>query len=102
MPHSTYEMFIPVFLWLCEYEYAMWSEVLFSCWGFSQFTVIRMRAVWSKRPVLILGGIGLLFYMGIYLKRGYERVVGTGKEVDSPHMSRIFSDLKMSLNNLSE
>uniref|UniRef100_A0AAX7FDV7 Polypeptide N-acetylgalactosaminyltransferase n=1 Tax=Anabas testudineus TaxID=64144 RepID=A0AAX7FDV7_ANATE len=61
-----------------------------------------MRAVWSKRPVLILGGIGLLFYMGIYLKRGYERVVGTGKEVDSPHMSRIFSDLKMSLNNLSE
>lgn len=58
-----------------------------------------MRAVWSKRPVLILGGIGLVVYMGIFLKRG---TVGTGKEVDSPRTSRSFSDLEASLNNLSE
>lgn len=62
---------------------------------------LAMRAVWYKRPVLILGGIGLCFYLGTFLSRGYV-TTWSGGEVDSPRMSRSFSDLEASLNNLSE
>ena len=33
---------------------------------------ITMRAVWFKRSIVILGGIGLLVYVGMFLKGGQE------------------------------
>ncbi|KAI3370824.1 hypothetical protein L3Q82_007351 [Scortum barcoo] len=35
-----------------------------------------MRAVWLKRPILILGGLALVLYVGLYVKSGYERAGG--------------------------
>lgn len=61
-----------------------------------------MRALWFKRPVLLLGGIGLFFCMATLLNRGQVMTVWTGGEEDSPRVSRSLSDLRESLNNLSE
>ncbi|XP_034541557.1 probable polypeptide N-acetylgalactosaminyltransferase 8 [Notolabrus celidotus] len=59
-----------------------------------------MRAVWLKRPVISLGGIGLVIYIGMFLKSGYEHAAGTDKETDTPGMVRSFSDLEKNINNL--
>ncbi|XP_071382813.1 probable polypeptide N-acetylgalactosaminyltransferase 8 isoform X1 [Centroberyx affinis] len=58
-----------------------------------------MRAVWVKRPALMLGGIGLLIYMAMFLKSGHEHVVAT-ERLDSSRMIRSFSDLESSVGNL--
>ncbi|XP_026220505.1 probable polypeptide N-acetylgalactosaminyltransferase 8 [Anabas testudineus] len=60
-----------------------------------------MRALWFKRPVLLLGGIGLFFCMATLLNRGQVMTVWTGGEEDSPRVSRSLSDLRESLNNLN-
>ncbi|XP_044049368.1 probable polypeptide N-acetylgalactosaminyltransferase 8 isoform X2 [Siniperca chuatsi] len=59
-----------------------------------------MRATWLKRPVLSLGGIGLVFCIGMYLKSGYEHATGNDKELDTPHIVRSLSDLEASVSNL--
>ncbi|KAM6926273.1 putative polypeptide N-acetylgalactosaminyltransferase 8 [Lycodopsis pacificus] len=56
-----------------------------------------MRAAGLKRVVLTLGGIGLVFYVGMFLNRGYEP---TAKELDSPRIIRIFSDMATNISNL--
>ncbi|XP_075938422.1 putative polypeptide N-acetylgalactosaminyltransferase 8 [Anarhichas minor] len=56
-----------------------------------------MRAAGLKRVVLTLGGIGLVFYVGMFLNRGYEP---TDKELDSPRIIRIFSDMATNISNL--
>ncbi|XP_029008748.1 probable polypeptide N-acetylgalactosaminyltransferase 8 [Betta splendens] len=60
-----------------------------------------MRGMWSKRPVLVLAGIGFIVYTAMFLKRGYEPTVKTGKDAGSLSMSRSLSDLEASLNNLT-
>lgn len=75
--------------------------------GFSVFLevsrrVIRMRALWLKRPVLTLGGIGLFFCLGMFLKTGYEKAVVADKELDTPRAIRSFSDLKANISNICE
>lgn len=86
-----------------------WSKLAclrVSC-GFSLFLelsrcVISMRAVWFKRPVLTLGGIGLVFCLAMFLKSGYEQTVVTDKELDTPRMVRSFSDLEANISNICE
>ncbi|KAG7214941.1 hypothetical protein INR49_005216 [Caranx melampygus] len=56
-----------------------------------------MRAVWLKRPVLVLMGIGFMFLVGTFVKSGYEY---SDKTVDSSRMIRSFSDLEASISNL--
>lgn len=51
-----------------------------------------MRAVWLKRPVLLLGGIGVVLCIGIYLKSGYDQ------RTDKGHRS--LYDLEESISNL--
>ncbi|XP_074534361.1 putative polypeptide N-acetylgalactosaminyltransferase 8 isoform X2 [Halichoeres trimaculatus] len=58
-----------------------------------------MRAVYVKR-VLSLGGIGLVIYIGMFVKSGYEQVSGADKELDAPRMVRSFSDLEASISSL--
>ncbi|XP_031160829.1 probable polypeptide N-acetylgalactosaminyltransferase 8 isoform X1 [Sander lucioperca] len=59
-----------------------------------------MRRVSFKRSIVILGGIGLLVYVGMFLKGRYEPEDETDKQLDTPRMSRSFSDLETSINNL--
>ncbi|XP_022605726.1 probable polypeptide N-acetylgalactosaminyltransferase 8 [Seriola dumerili] len=59
-----------------------------------------MRAVWLKRPVLMLVGVGLVFYVGTFVKNGYKYTAGTDKVEDSSRMIRSFSDLEASISNL--
>ncbi|XP_044212962.1 probable polypeptide N-acetylgalactosaminyltransferase 8 [Thunnus albacares] len=61
-----------------------------------------MRAVWVKRPVLILGVIGVFLYMGMFLKSGYERTMDTDTESDTRRISRSLSDLKASISDLHD
>ncbi|XP_051237519.1 probable polypeptide N-acetylgalactosaminyltransferase 8 [Dicentrarchus labrax] len=59
-----------------------------------------MRAVSLKRPLLIFGGIGLLLYIGMFLKSGYDERTAGADTVDAPRMVRSFSDLEESISNL--
>lgn len=59
-----------------------------------------MRAVSLRRPILILGGMGLVLFVSMFLRNGYEHAVEAGKEVGTPRMVRSFSDLETSINNL--
>ncbi|XP_047201193.1 probable polypeptide N-acetylgalactosaminyltransferase 8 isoform X1 [Girardinichthys multiradiatus] len=61
-----------------------------------------MRAVSYKRPVLIAGCVGLLFYLGMFLMNGHQYRERTGRSLDSDQAIRSFSDLQQSLNNLSK
>ncbi|XP_068588059.1 probable polypeptide N-acetylgalactosaminyltransferase 8 [Cebidichthys violaceus] len=56
-----------------------------------------MRAAGLKRVVLTLGGIGLVFYVGIFLKGRYEP---TDNELDSPRIIRMFSDVEANISYL--
>lgn len=59
-----------------------------------------MRAVSLRRPILILGGMGLVLFVSMFLRNGYEHAAEAGKEVGTPRMVRSFSDLETSINNL--
>lgn len=59
-----------------------------------------MRAVSLKRPLLVLGGFGLVLYLGFFMKSGYEHHLEIHKGLDTPRMVRSFSDLESSINNL--
>ncbi|MEQ2222814.1 hypothetical protein ILYODFUR_030315, partial [Ilyodon furcidens] len=61
-----------------------------------------MRAMSYKRPVLIAGCAGLLFYLGMFLMNGHQYRERTGRSLDSDQAIRSFSDLQQSLNNLSK
>ncbi|XP_014879122.1 probable polypeptide N-acetylgalactosaminyltransferase 8 [Poecilia latipinna] len=63
-----------------------------------------MRAVSFKRPVLIAGCVGLLLYLGMFLRTGQEARERTGRQLDpDPDRAvRSFSDLERSLNNLTK
>ncbi|MED6289591.1 hypothetical protein CHARACLAT_004392 [Characodon lateralis] len=61
-----------------------------------------MRTVSYKRPVLIVGCVGLLFYLGMFLMNAQQYRERTGRSLDSDQAIRSFSDLQQSLNNLSK
>ncbi|XP_059190690.1 probable polypeptide N-acetylgalactosaminyltransferase 8 [Centropristis striata] len=58
--------------------------------------------VWIKRPLLVLGGIGLVVYVGMFLKSGYEHSVQSETQFDTLRVIRSFSDLETSINNLHD
>ncbi|CAK6960182.1 probable polypeptide N-acetylgalactosaminyltransferase 8 [Scomber scombrus] len=59
-----------------------------------------MRALWFKRPVLILGAIVILFYLGLIVKSGHETAVGTVTDPDAGRIIKRFSDLEEGINKL--
>ncbi|KAM3609699.1 uncharacterized protein V6R79_018842 [Siganus canaliculatus] len=61
-----------------------------------------MRAVWLRRPFLLLvGGLGLVFCIGSFLKGSFEPTeTETGKELLSPRMIRSLSELQANISNL--
>lgn len=63
-----------------------------------------MKALWFKRPLVALGVVGLLFFLGSFLSGGHyvPTRIGDDEARESARMSRSFSDLEASLNNLSE
>ncbi|KAK2810024.1 hypothetical protein Q5P01_000446 [Channa striata] len=62
---------------------------------------MSLRAACFRRPVLVLGGTGLIVFVGLFLKTVQDRAAGTGKEVDTPGLSRGLSDLDSSLKALN-
>ncbi|XP_030587847.1 probable polypeptide N-acetylgalactosaminyltransferase 8 [Archocentrus centrarchus] len=60
-----------------------------------------MRGVLIKRPLFILGGMGLIFYLRMFLQNGYEHKLETHQEMDTSRMIRSFSDLQASISNLN-
>ncbi|XP_067358665.1 probable polypeptide N-acetylgalactosaminyltransferase 8 isoform X2 [Channa argus] len=67
----------------------------------SRCTKMSVRAAWLKRLVLVLGGTGLIIYLGLFLKTVHDRTAASGKEEDTSRMSRTFSDLQSSLKDLN-
>ncbi|KAA8590445.1 probable polypeptide N-acetylgalactosaminyltransferase 8 [Etheostoma spectabile] len=59
-----------------------------------------MRAVSIKRTIVTLGGVGILVYVGLFMKGQFEPQTETPKELDTPRMIRSFSDLETSISNL--
>ncbi|XP_053175932.1 probable polypeptide N-acetylgalactosaminyltransferase 8 [Scomber japonicus] len=59
-----------------------------------------MRALWFKRPVLILGAIVIIFYLGLIVKSGQESAVETVTDPDAGRIIKRFSDLEEGINKL--
>ncbi|XP_008290578.1 probable polypeptide N-acetylgalactosaminyltransferase 8 [Stegastes partitus] len=57
-----------------------------------------MRPAAVKRSALVLGGIGLVVYLGMFLKNGHEQRAGSVDQQEPPRMN--FSDLEASISNL--
>ncbi|XP_029008729.1 probable polypeptide N-acetylgalactosaminyltransferase 8 isoform X2 [Betta splendens] len=67
-----------------------------------QCAYVSMRALWFKRPLVVLGGVGIFFYFGFFLNRGsVTSWTGGGETHEAVRMSRSFSDLEASLSNLT-
>lgn len=64
--------------------------------------IISMRAVSLKQPFLILVGIGLIIFVSISLRSKYECRAVANKELDTPCLSRCFSDLEARIDNICE
>ena len=64
--------------------------------------MVRMRALWFKRPVLILGAIVIIFYLGLIVKSGHESAVGTVTDPEAGRIFTRFSDLEERINKLCE
>ncbi|XP_019217470.1 probable polypeptide N-acetylgalactosaminyltransferase 8 [Oreochromis niloticus] len=61
-----------------------------------------MRGTWKKRTFFLLGTIVGLFFLGMFLKNGYQPGVDTDKDLDTPRMIRSFSNLEASISNLND
>ncbi|KAL4006073.1 hypothetical protein ACER0C_005786 [Sarotherodon galilaeus] len=61
-----------------------------------------MRGTWKKRTFFLLGTIMGLFFLGMFLKNGYQPGVDTDKDLDTPRMIRSFSNLEASISNLNK
>ncbi|XP_039468463.1 probable polypeptide N-acetylgalactosaminyltransferase 8 isoform X2 [Oreochromis aureus] len=61
-----------------------------------------MRGAWTKRPFFLPGTIVGLFFLGMFLKNGYEHGVDTDKDLDTPRMIRSFSNLEANIRNLND
>ncbi|KAL4006081.1 hypothetical protein ACER0C_005794 [Sarotherodon galilaeus] len=61
-----------------------------------------MRGTWKKRTFFLLGTIMGLFFLGMFLKNGYQPGVDTDKDLDTPRMIRSFSNLEASISNLND
>uniref|UniRef100_A0A1A7Y766 Polypeptide N-acetylgalactosaminyltransferase n=1 Tax=Iconisemion striatum TaxID=60296 RepID=A0A1A7Y766_9TELE len=55
-----------------------------------------------KRTVIVAGGLGLCFYVGMFLRTGHVQRDKTDKELDSHRYIRSFSHLEASLSNLTK
>ncbi|CAL1595402.1 unnamed protein product [Knipowitschia caucasica] len=60
-----------------------------------------MRATWFKKMALLLGGIGIVAYLGHTLNSGIESGGASVKELDTPQLLKTFFALEESINNLN-
>lgn len=61
-----------------------------------------MRLMWCKRPLLTLGGVGLVYCLSLVLKSGNERPVMAGTDLHTFRMVRSFLDLEANVSDICE
>lgn len=63
---------------------------------------VGMRAAWLKRSPFTLVAVGLVLFLGLFWKGGFEGTAKTYKHLQNPRMTRSFADLEANISSICE
>lgn len=78
------------------------TRVLFSFTSSPSDRVCGMRLAWCKRPLLTLGGLGLVYCLSLFLGSGDEQRVMVGTDFRSSRMVGSLLDLEANVSHICE
>lgn len=61
-----------------------------------------MRFTWCKRPLLTLGGVGLVYCLTLLLRSGYEQPVMAGTHLHTSRMVGNLMELEANVSDICE